>query len=128
MQFHANYVSTLIEGDYYSAMFADEDSDDPDIYLIIQRQFEDLEDDTCYIETHDREYTGHFFVRRLEFTPETLLVEFDRPSNNLITVTLRMPRSKFAKASRVMKVIGGEIEPQISWSMRSKVLRSGGAD
>lgn len=114
MRFHANYVSTSANGDYYQAMFAvDEDTDNTNIpYLIIQRQFEEPEDEMCYIETHDRGYRGHFLVHRVEFTPKSLLVEFDRPSDNLISVTFLMAPAEFAEASRVMKIISGEIEPE----------------
>jgi hypothetical protein len=113
MRFHANFISTSVDGDYYEAMFAEEDTDDPNVpYLIIQRQFEEPEDGTCYIETHDRKYNGHFLVRRVEFTPRSLFVEFNRPSDNLISVTFQMAPPEFAKASRVMKVISGEIEPE----------------
>jgi len=114
MLFHANYVATSVAGDYYQAMFAEEDTDDPDrAYLIIQRQFEDPEkDDTCYIETHDRKYSGHFLLRRIEFTPERLSIELDRPNDNLISVTLRMAASEFEEASQVLKIISGEIEPE----------------
>jgi hypothetical protein len=113
MRFHANHVSTSVDGDYYAAMFAEEDTDDSDLpYLIIQRQFEEPEDETCYIETHDQKYSSHFLVRRIEFTPQSLLVEFDRPSDNLIGVTFHMEPPEFAAASRVMKIIGGEIEPE----------------
>ena len=61
MDFRANYVSTSVAGDYYQAMFeAEQDADDPDsAYLLIQRQFEDPDDDRCYIETHDEKYCGH---------------------------------------------------------------------
>ena len=56
MNFHANYVSTSVfgDGDYYQATFeAEQDTDDPDSpYLLIQRQFEDPDDNWCYIETH----------------------------------------------------------------------------
>ena len=113
MRFHANDISTSVAGDYYQAMFAGEDTDDPNTpYLIIQRQFEEPEDEACYIETHDEKYCGHFLVRRVEFTPQSLLVEFDRPSDNLISVTFRMAPPEFAEASQVMKIISGEIEPQ----------------
>ena len=113
MRFHANHVSTSVAGDYYAAEFAEEDTDDSDLpYLIIQRQFEEPEDETCYIETHDQKYSGHFLVRRIEFTPQSLLVEFDRPSDNLISVTFRMAPPEFAEAFRVMKIISGEIEPE----------------
>ena len=48
MHFHANYVSTSVfgDGDYYQAIFgAEQESDDPDSpYLLIQRQFEDPDD------------------------------------------------------------------------------------
>src|ERR1700674_4447007 len=113
MRFHANYVSTSVVGDYYQATFATQDTDDTDMpYLIIQRQFETPKDETCYIETHDRKYCGHLLVRRVEFTSQSLLVGFDRPSDNQINVTFHMAPPEFAVASRVMKIISGEIEPE----------------
>ena len=77
-------------------MFAEKDTDDQDCYLIIQRQFEDPDDDTRYIETHDANTAVISLYAGLEFTPETLLVEFDRPSDNLIRVTFGVAPSKFA--------------------------------
>ena len=66
MQFHADYVSTSVfgDGDYYQATFeAEQETDDPDSpYLLIQRQFEDPDDNRCYIEmpqakpTHNRNF------------------------------------------------------------------------
>ena len=60
MNFHANYVTTSVfgDGDYYQATFeAEQDTDDPDSpYLLIQRQFEDPDDNRCYIEMHDEKY------------------------------------------------------------------------
>ena len=113
MRFHANCVSTSVSGDYYQAMFeAERDSDDPDSpYLLIQRQFEDPDDDWCYIETHDEKYIGHFLLRRVEFTPQHLSIEFGRPRDNLVSVTFIMAASDFEGASRVVKIINGEIEP-----------------
>jgi hypothetical protein len=90
MRFHANYVSTSADGDYYTATFAEEDADDPDRpHLIIQRQFEDPEDATCYIETHDRKYIGHFLVRRVEFTPDSFVVAPERPDTVRVLRELR---------------------------------------
>jgi hypothetical protein len=81
MRFHANYVSTSVSGDYLQAVFeAEKDSDDPlSPYLLFQRQFEVPDDGTCYVETHDEKYIGHFLLRRVEFTPEGLSIE-GRPS------------------------------------------------
>ena|SRR5437867_1066395 len=116
MEFHANYVSTdiAVGGDYYQASFTvkedtDElDSDSP--YLLIQRDFE-MSDGSCYVETHDERYRGHFLLRRIELTPGKLAIELDRPINNLICVTFRLGTSEFEKASHVIKIISGEIEP-----------------
>ena len=115
MYFHANYVSTSVsgEGDYYQAMFeAEQDADDLDSpYLLIQRQFEDQDDNWCYIETHDEKYCGHFLLRRVDFTPQKLSIELDRRRDNLVSVTFAMAATEFAEASQVVKIISGEIEP-----------------
>ena len=113
MHFHANYVSTSVSGDYYQAIFeAEQDSDDLDSpYLLIQRQFEDLDDESCYIVTHDQKYCGHFLLRRVDFTPQELSIELDRPRDNFVSVTFTMVATEFAEASQVVKIISGEIEP-----------------
>jgi hypothetical protein len=115
MRFHANHVSvSTFAGDYYQAMFeADEEADDPrSPYLLIQRQFEDPDDDLCYVETHDERYIGHFGLRRVEFTLHGLSIELDRPKDNVLAVTFTMAPLDFDEASRVVKIIAGEIEPQ----------------
>ena len=115
MQFHANHVSvSTFADDYFQVMFeAEEDAEDSDSpYLLIQRQFEDPEDELCYIETHDKKYIGHFILRRVEFTLHGLSIELNRRNGNLLSVTFTMAPSDFNEASRVMKIISGEIEPQ----------------
>ena len=115
MHFQANYVSTSVfgDGDYYQAMFqAEQDTDDPDSpYLLIQRQFEDPDDNWCYIETHDEKYCGHFLLRRVDFAPQKLSIELDRPRDNFVSVTFAMVATEFAEASQVVKIISGAIEP-----------------
>jgi hypothetical protein len=114
MQFHANHVSvSTFANDYYQIMFeAEEEADDPGSpYLLIQRQFEDPDDDLCYVEAHDEKYIGHFVLRRVEFTLRGLTIELDRTSDNRLSVTFTMAPSEFNEASQVMKIISGEIEP-----------------
>jgi hypothetical protein len=107
MRFHANHISTSIAGDYCQAMFAAGqdagDSDSP--YLVLQPQFETPDGGEYYIETHDKNYCGHFRLRRVEFTPKKLSIEFDRPMDNVINVTFDMTIAAFKKASRVVKTI-----------------------
>lgn len=117
MRFHSNYVSISVEGDgdWYQAMFEteheSEDMDSP--YLLIQRQFEidEPDDGGCYIETHDERYIGHFYLRQIKFTPNELSIELDRGSDNLICVTFSMEIPQFEEASRVIKIMSGDIEP-----------------
>ena len=115
MQFHANYVSTSVfgDGDCYQVTFQVEpDTDDPDSpYLLIQRQFEDPDDNWCYVETHDEKYCGHFQLRHVDLTPQKLTIELDRPRDNLVSVTFAMAAMEFAEASQMVKIIRGEIEP-----------------
>ena len=113
MYFHANYVSTSVsgDGDCYQAMFEAEQDADDSPYLLIQRQFEDPDDNWCYIETHDEKYCGHFQLRHVDFTPQKLLIELDRPRDNRVSVTFAMAATEFAEASQVVKIISGEIEP-----------------
>jgi len=115
MRFHANHVSTSVAGDYYQAMFtarADDDDDDDGPYLLIQRQFESDDGGRCYIETHDENYIGHFRLRRVEFTPELLLIEFKRPRDNLVSVTFGISTAEFAEALQVIQIIGGKAVSQ----------------
>src|SRR5208282_3105069 len=105
----------MFSGRYnYQAMFeAEENTNDPNSpYFLIQRQFETSDGGRCYIETHDEKYIGHFRLRRVEFTPEGLSIEFDRPSDNLVKVTFSMAVSDFEEASQVIKIISGEVDPQ----------------
>jgi hypothetical protein len=115
MYFHANHVFTSVsgDGDYYQAMFeAKQDTDDLDSpYLLIQRQFEDPDDNWCYIETHDEKSCGQFLPRRVDFTPQKLTIELDRPRDNLVSVTFAMAATEFAEASQVVRIVSGEIEP-----------------
>lgn len=64
-----------------------------------------------FIETHDEKYCGRFLLRRLDFTPQKLSIELDRPRNNLVSVTFAMAAAEFAEASQVVKITNGEIEP-----------------
>jgi hypothetical protein len=107
MRFRANHVSTTVAGDYYQALFEERDeSSDPDgPYLLIQRQFEMPDDDECYIETHNEEYIGHFYLRRADFGPNGISIEIDRPNNQRIDVTLAMTPDEYEAALPIIKMI-----------------------
>jgi len=112
MQFHANFVSTSISGDYYQALFEEnEGTTNPDSpYLLIQRQFEDEDDGKCYVETHNLDYAGHFRLSRLGFRPDGISIDIDRSINSTIQVTFAMQATEFEKALLVLNILGGKID------------------
>ena len=67
--------------------------------------------DATYIETHDEKYYGHFLLRSVDFTPQKLSIELDRPRDNFVSVTFAIEATESAEASQVVKIISGEIEP-----------------
>jgi hypothetical protein len=105
MRFHANHISTSIAGDYSQVMFeTKQDADDSDSpYLLLQPQFDAPDRSEYYIETHNKNFCGHFRLCRIEFTLAKLSIEFDRAIDNMIDVTFDMTPADFKKASRVVK-------------------------
>ena len=121
MHFHANYVSTSVfgDGDYYKATFqAEQDTDDPDsAYLLIQRQFEDPDDNWCYIETHDEKYCGHFLLRRPRKFRAADVVNRDRSSEGQ-----SYQRHLRDRGHRVRGSITGGKDHQ--WRYRASLMRA----
>jgi len=119
MRLRAKYVSASENGDYYQVAFENTDPasdaavvDGPDSpYLLIQRQFEDPDDEECYVETHDEEYIGHFRLRSIEFSPCRLLLEIARHRNNRIEVIFDIGQSEFEEVQRVIDIISGKSSP-----------------
>ena len=113
MQFHAERVTVSVAGDYYQLLLeADEDSDDPESpYVTLQRQFEAADSGRCSVETHDENFIRQFILEHIEFTREQLLISPDRPDDKEIVVTFGLSHSEFEKASQILKIINGEINP-----------------
>jgi hypothetical protein len=113
MKFHANSVSAAFAGDCYQALF-EETVDEAGLgcpYLLIQRDFETPDDGAYYLETHNEEFRGHFFLRRIEFSQSGVSVEIDRPNNNRIDVTFSMSNDEYEEAEPIMNIISGEMDP-----------------
>jgi hypothetical protein len=87
MYFRANHVSTAVsgDGDYYQAMFeAEQDTDDLDSpYVLIQRQFEDPDDNWLHRNARRRSLRL-FLLHHVDFTPQNSSIPLDRPRDNLV--------------------------------------------
>ncbi len=116
MDITAKYVSASEAGDYFQISFKsdDPDGDDrqddepPGPYLIVQRQFEDDDDQLCYVETHDEDYCGHFRLRLIGFSETRLTLELLRRNKRVVTVNYRLSKPDFEAVERVIKVIFGD--------------------
>jgi hypothetical protein len=113
MRFHANYVSAAEAGDYYQVSFETEDpandgTGSPGLdrpYLVIQRQFETPDGRSCYVETHDHGYVGHYRLRLIDFSPTRLAIEIERNSNTHVEVSCALDAVAFNKVRRIVNII-----------------------
>lgn len=109
MEFRANHVSASVAGDYYQALFevSEEWTDPASPYLLLQRQFEMPDGGRCRIETHDENFIGEFRLRRIEFSPERLRIEFARATENVVQVTFHLDSSEYQEVLEVLQIISG---------------------
>jgi hypothetical protein len=115
MQFVARKVSVSFSGDYYQATFDSEDRhddwadslDQPEPYVLVQRQFEFLEGGRCYIESHDEQYIGHFMLKLVEFSRTRLAFEIARRDNRFVEISLILTATEFEESRSIIEVLFG---------------------
>ena len=108
-----------MSGDYYQAHFDSDDRDggqvdpyeEPEPYVLIQRQFESFDGGKCYIESHNEEYIGHFKLKLLEFSTTRLAYEISRCDHTLVELTFALTAAEFEEAQPIVEVIFGVMEP-----------------
>jgi hypothetical protein len=61
-----------------------------------------------------------FLLSRVDFTPQKLSIELDRPRNNLVSVTFAIAATEFAEASQGVKR-RGPADPGIGQAFQSQV-------
>ena len=118
MDITAKYVLASEAGDYFQISFESDDPDGDDRqdneplgpYLIVQRQFDDEDDDDqlCYVETHDEDYCGHFRLRLIEFSETRLTLEILQRHKRVVTVNYRLSKPDWEATKRVINVIFGD--------------------
>jgi hypothetical protein len=119
MQLAVKKVSAVASGDYYQAVFGSDDRDgeqvdpfeQPEPYVLIQRQFELFDGGKCYIESHDEEYIGHFKLKLIEFSTTRMAYEIARREHTLVEVTFALTAAEFEEALPIVEVIFGVREP-----------------
>ena len=104
MRFHVNSVSASEEGVCFQIWLEAKDSakeaadphevDGP--YVIVQRDFEMVDDGRCYVETHDSNYIGNFRLCLIEFSRARRAFELKRRRN----ITWRYPSPLTSRSSK----------------------------
>ena len=115
MRFHAKHVSAgEFADEYFAVEFDSEDPSEDDVdlsgnaYLIVQRQFEGDDEGVCYIETHDHDnYSGHFRLRLIRFTPTRFAFEIARKDHKYVEVTYELDAKRFDEVRRIVRIIFG---------------------
>jgi hypothetical protein len=117
MQLHAQCVSASAAGDYFQLYLGPEKLDEDEVesdlyeerdpYLVIQRQFEMPDYGSCYLETHDKDYIGHFTLRLTHLSRTRLAFEILRKTNNHVEVSFALNASDFEEVERIAQVIFG---------------------
>lgn len=110
MKIDLNYVSVSIAGDYYQVSFdakeedgSDEITDDP--YFLIQRQFEMPDDGEVYIESHDKNYMGHFIVNKATLQTDKIQLELKRCKYSHIEISFKAKEEDFKELSSALKTM-----------------------
>jgi hypothetical protein len=65
-------------------------------------------------------YIGHFLLHRVEFTPERLSIEFDRPSDNLVSVTFAYVPLKVSFTESIVREIARKTKRRSSSFIESR--------
>lgn len=104
MKLHLDHVSATESGDYCQVQFdAEDDADGP--YLLIQRQFEDIDGGLCYLETHDLDYMGHVRVVRATLSRNRFHLELRRKTFSQVEVTFTTDDPNYIEVSRVLQTM-----------------------
>ena len=120
MHRRAKRVSATASGDYYQLTLDDEDVEEEQAtqpeqsspYVLLQRQFEMVDDGECYVESDDEDYIGHFRLKLIELTPSRLAFEIGRVKNNRVEVGFELIPAQFKEVLPIAEVIFKLREPE----------------
>ena len=71
-------VSVTISGDYCQVMFHDGLDTEDEPYFLIQRQFEFIDDGSCYFESHNEELIEHSKAKSALLFPDVLRLSYGK--------------------------------------------------
>jgi hypothetical protein len=103
-QFRCERVSASEAGDGFQVLF-ERAPDSDGGYVLIQRHFEFPDREECYVESDDREFSGHFRIRRAYLSRDRFRMAFGKNPVREITVTFDAPDSVYIEVKRVLQIM-----------------------
>jgi hypothetical protein len=107
-QFQCEHVSATKAGEGFQVLFEKEPESDEG-YVLVQRHFEFPDGGECYVETEDREFCGHFRIRRARLSRNRFQMDFGRSPERKIAVLFNATDSVYSEVKHVLRIMIPEI-------------------
>ena len=104
MKIQLQDVSASESGDYYQVLFQGE-LDGEQAYVLVQRQFESPDPGRCYVETHDKDYVGHFKIAHAELGRNRFFLKLGRMKAAELEVVFNTTDKNWQQVARVMRIM-----------------------
>ena len=103
-RFRCERVSASEAGDGFQVLF-DRAPDSDAGYVLVQRHFEFPDREECYVESDDREFSGHFRIQRAYLSRDRFRMAFGGNSAREIAVTFDATDSVYTEVKRVLQIM-----------------------
>ena len=103
-QFQCEHVSATEAGEGFQVLFEKMPESDEG-YVLVQRHFEFPDGGKCYVEIEDREFCGHFRIRRARLSRNRFQMVFGRSPEREIAVLFNATDSVYSEVKRVLRIM-----------------------
>lgn len=104
MKIQLHDVSASESGDYYQVLFEGE-LDGEEAYVLVQRQVELPDGGLCYVESHDKDYIGHFKVTHAELGRNWFFLKLARKTAAELEVVFNTTDKNWRQVARIMQIM-----------------------
>ena len=102
--FTCEHVSATEAGEGFQVLFEKVPKSDKG-YVLVQRHFEFPDGGECYVEIEDREFCGHFWIRRACLSRNRFWMAFGRRPERELEVLFNTTDSVFSEVRRVLRIM-----------------------
>jgi hypothetical protein len=107
-KFRCDRVSAAEAGEGFQVLF-ERAPDNDAAYVLVQRQFEFADREECYVESDDRDFSGHFRILRANLSKNRFRIAFGRNPVREIAVSFDATDSVYTEVKRVLQIMIPEL-------------------